>query len=96
MSRYSLNEDALRDALSELVDWRVIDGKLQKTFQFDSFAKAMGWMMSVAIWADKMDHHPEWFNVYNRVRVDLVTHDLDNTISNLDVELARKMDGLAG
>ena len=53
-------------------------------------------MVSVSIFADKIDHHPEWFNVYSRVRVDLSTHDLGNAISNLDLELARKMNALAG
>jgi 4a-hydroxytetrahydrobiopterin dehydratase len=52
-------------------------------------------MMSVAIHADKMDHHPEWSNVYNRVTVDLVTHDLNNAISSFDVQLAQKMEELA-
>ena len=60
-----------------------------------SFAAAIGWMMSAAIEIDKMDHHPEWSNVYNRVSVNLVTHDLGNAISNLDVELAQKLEKLA-
>ena len=72
------------------------DGKLHKVFKFDSFAAAIGWMVSVAIYADKIDHHPEWRNVYNRVWVDLATHDLGDAISELDVKLARQMDKLAG
>ena len=78
-----------------LAGWQVVDGKLHKEYKFASFAEAMGWMMSVAIYADKLDHHPEWANVYNRVRVDLVTHDLDNAISSWDVDLAKRMDALA-
>ncbi len=96
MARYKIEQEALTAVLENLSGWSIQDGKLHKTFTFGSFAQAMGWMMSVAIHADKMDHHPEWFNVYNRVRVDLTTHDLGNAISNWDIELAAKMDELAG
>ena len=95
MKRKSLSEAELQAALVELPGWQVVDGKLHKEYKFASFAEAMGWMMSVAIYADKLDHHPEWANVYNRVRVDLVTHDLDNAISSWDVDLAKRMDALA-
>lgn len=95
MARRKLDDEEIEAALEGLQDWEVRNGKLHKTFKFGSFAQAIGWMMSVAIFADKLDHHPEWCNVYSRVRVDLVTHDLGNAISNLDVELARKMDSLA-
>lgn len=94
MKRQSLNEKELQTALVELSGWQVKNGKLHKEFKFGSFAEAMGWMMSVAIFADKLDHHPEWQNVYNRVSVDLVTHDLGNTISSWDVVLAKQMDAL--
>lgn len=94
MKRKSLTESELQDALVELPGWQVVEGKLHKEYKFASFAEAMGWMMSVAIYADKLDHHPEWTNIYNRVRVDLVTHDLDNTISSWDVDLAKQMDVL--
>ena len=96
MARQKLSESELTAALADLPGWEVKEGKLHKAYKFDSFAAAVGWMVSVAIHADKMDHHPEWSNVYNRVRVDLVTHDLGNAISNLDVELARKMEEMAG
>ncbi|RMG96027.1 MAG: 4a-hydroxytetrahydrobiopterin dehydratase [Chloroflexi bacterium] len=95
MARYKLEAQELATALTELSGWEVRDGKLHKTYKFGSFAQAIGWMVSVAVVADKIDHHPEWSNVYNRVTVNLVTHDLGNVISNLDVELARKMDELA-
>ncbi|MBK8984647.1 MAG: 4a-hydroxytetrahydrobiopterin dehydratase [Chloroflexi bacterium] len=95
MARHKLNDEELATALRDLPGWTVQDGKLHKEFKFASFAATMGWMMAVAIAADKMDHHPEWSNVYNRVRVDLVTHDLDNAISNLDVALAGKMEAAA-
>jgi len=60
-----------------------------------SFATALGWMVTVGVHAETMGHHPEWFNVYNTVRVYLITHDIGNAISNLDVELAKKMEDLA-
>ena len=95
MTRRKLNQDEIDSALANLPGWQLQDGKLHKTFKFDSFARAVGWMMSVAIHADKMDHHPEWSNVYNRVTVNLVTHDLDNSVSSWDVDLAQKMEELA-
>ncbi len=66
-----------------------------KEFRFSDFVEAMGFMTRAAIWAEKWNHHPEWFNVYNRVIVTLTTHDVDG-LSTLDVKLARKMDTLAG
>ena len=94
--RRPLNSAELQAALTELPGWQEIDGKLSKTYKFKSFAAAIGWMVSVAIYADKIDHHPEWGNVYNRVEVNLVTHDLANAISTWDLDLARKMEELAG
>lgn len=95
MARTKLSESELQSALQELSGWEIKDGKLHKTFKFKSFAQAMGWMVSVALYADKMDHHPEWSNVYSRVTVDLATHDMDNAITNLDIDLARRMESLA-
>lgn len=71
--------------------WEILDGKLVKTFTFKSFIRAFGWMSQIAIWAEKLKHHPEWFNVYNKVEVKLVTHDVDG-ISDLDFQLATKME----
>lgn len=71
--------------------WIIENGKLHKTFTFKSFIRAFGWMTQIAIWAEKLKHHPEWFNVYNKVVIDLVTHDVDG-ISELDFELATKME----
>ncbi len=96
MARSKLTEGQITNALSELPGWEVKEGKLHKTFKFKTFAQAIGWMVSVAIHADKADHHPDWSNAYNRVEVNLSTHDLDDAISNLDVDLARKMEETAG
>ncbi|QXT39787.1 4a-hydroxytetrahydrobiopterin dehydratase [Gymnodinialimonas ceratoperidinii] len=91
---------AARDeALTDLREagWAEVEGRdaIQKTFQFKNFTRAFGWMTQVAIVAEKMNHHPEWSNVYKTVEVTLATHDVDG-LSPLDVELARKMDRLAG
>lgn len=94
MARQRLTGDEISQALDELTGWEVNDGKLQKTFQFGSFAEAIGWMVSVALYADKLDHHPDWSNVYNKVNVELITHDLGG-LSSLDVDLATRMDALS-
>lgn len=67
---------------------------IRKTFVFEDFVAAFGWMTRVAIWAEKWNHHPEWRNVYKTVEVELTTHDVDG-LSALDAKLARKMDKLA-
>lgn len=81
--------DALNDGLEH--QWQLVDGKLYKEFKFKSFIRAFGWMTQVAMWAEKLKHHPEWFNVYNRVEVKLTTHDASG-ISELDFKLAAKME----
>ena len=91
-----LEGDTRETALVELTaaGWALVDGRdaLQKTFKFKNFVDAFGWMTRMAIVAEKMNHHPEWFNVYNRVEVVLTTHDVDG-LSELDLKLARRMDG---
>ena len=81
----------LEHALKKLKGWQVSKGKLNRTLEFDSFVQAFAFMTRVAIEAEKLNHHPEWFNVYNRLTVDLVTHDIGNEISNYDVALAGKI-----
>lgn len=71
--------------------WVLADDKLAKTFMFNSFVDAFGWMSKMAIWSEKLNHHPEWFNVYNKVRVELTTHDVSG-LSALDFKLAKRMD----
>ncbi len=91
-----LSKQELDNSLSELAGWKVINGKLNKTFEFEDFAQAFAFMTRVAIEAEKLNHHPEWFNVYNHVSIDLVTHDIGNKISNYDVMLARKISEIYG
>ncbi|NJP09760.1 MAG: 4a-hydroxytetrahydrobiopterin dehydratase [Leptolyngbyaceae cyanobacterium RU_5_1] len=89
-----LSKDELNSALSQLTGWSVKEGKLHRQFQFASFVEAFGFMTSVALIAEATGHHPEWFNVYNRVTIDLTTHD-SGGITTKDVELARKANELA-
>ncbi len=84
----------LQTALEGLDGWVEADGKLFREFQFADFSRAFGFMTSAALVAEKMDHHPEWFNVYNKVRVHLTTHSADG-ITALDLKLAREMNSLA-
>nr|WP_070958633.1 4a-hydroxytetrahydrobiopterin dehydratase [Hyphomonas sp. Mor2] len=84
-------------AIETLSDWTVKAGDrdaIEKSFKFADFKTAFGFMTSCALKAEQMDHHPEWFNVYNRVEVTLTTHDADG-VTALDVELAQYMDRLA-
>ncbi len=85
-------------ALKTLPGWASVEGDrdaIQRTLKFKDFNAAFGFMTRVALMADKLDHHPEWFNVYNRVEVTLTTHDAGG-VTELDVELAAFMDQLAG
>ena len=81
--------------LSELPGWTFEGGKLHREYEFADFVTAFGFMTSVALVAQGMDHHPEWFNVWNRLRVDLVTHDAGG-VTTLDVKLAHSIQELAG
>ncbi|MGY2711605.1 4a-hydroxytetrahydrobiopterin dehydratase [Thermostichus sp. MS-CIW-28] len=95
MSRpVKLSEAEIQAKLENLPGWSLQDGKLHRQFQFRSFVEAFGWMSSVALVAESMGHHPEWTNVYNRVRVDLTTHDAGG-ITELDFTLAQRMNELA-
>lgn len=90
-----LSDEKIGDLLSELDGWTLENGKLAREFRFANFVQAFGFMTSVAIEAEKMDHHPEWCNVYSKVSVQLVTHDAGG-ITELDFALARKMNAMAG
>lgn len=92
-----LSGDARAEALQGLDGWAEVDGRdaIQKTFQFKTFNQAFGFMSRAALKAEKMDHHPEWFNVYNRVDVTLATHDAGG-VTEKDIALAAFMDKAAG
>jgi len=83
-------------ALAQLPQWRAAEGRdaIVRSFKFADFNAAFGFMTRVALLADKIDHHPEWSNVYNRVEVLLATHDADG-VTELDLEMAKFMDAAA-
>lgn len=83
-----LDDNALSAALTELPHWRLDDGKLHRELKFADFVAAFAFMTKVALVAERMNHHPEWFNVYGTVRVWLTTHD-EGGISDKDLALAR-------
>jgi 4a-hydroxytetrahydrobiopterin dehydratase len=89
-----LSDDAIEDGLAILDGWSLDEGKLRRDFKFPNFAQAFGFMTSAAIEAEKMNHHPEWFNVYNKVIVHLTTHSAAG-VTELDLALASKMNELA-
>jgi 4a-hydroxytetrahydrobiopterin dehydratase len=91
-----LSPQEIAAALGEtpLAGWSIVDGKLTRDFHFGDFVAAFGFMTRSALVAERMNHHPEWFNVYNRVEVALTTHDAGG-ITTLDLELARAMNELA-
>ncbi|MES2380582.1 MAG: 4a-hydroxytetrahydrobiopterin dehydratase [Bacteroidota bacterium] len=74
--------------------WIEENNKLSKTFTFKTFGDAMAWMVKASYHIEKMDHHPEWINVYNKVHVNLSTHDAGNTVTNKDKQLAALLDSL--
>ena len=92
-----LTPEARQGLAEELPGWAPVEGRdaLKKTFQFTSFNHAWGFMNRVALAAEKLNHHPEWFNVYNRVEITLTTHDCDG-LSELDVKFAKRIETYAG
>jgi 4a-hydroxytetrahydrobiopterin dehydratase len=89
-----LSPQAIDDALDSLDGWTRDGDRLRKTFGFADFVQAFGWMTSVALVAERMNHHPDWSNVYRTVQVALATHDAGG-ITQLDLDLAAAMDRLA-
>ena len=91
-----LSAEARRRALPRLEGWKQVAGRdaIEKSFTFKSFSQAWSFMSRVALAAEKMDHHPEWFNVYNRVDITLSTHDCGG-LSERDLELAKRIDACA-
>lgn len=95
MALIKLSPDEISSRLSELSGWELQDGKLHREFTFTDFIEAFGFMSRVALLAETAGHHPEWFNVYNTVRIDLATHDVGG-ISQADFDLASKINRLFG
>jgi 4a-hydroxytetrahydrobiopterin dehydratase len=95
MTLHRLSDDEVRAELDTVPGWSLQDGKLHRVFRFADFVHAFGFMSSAALVAERMNHHPEWFNVYGTVRVDLTTHDCAG-LSARDFKLAREMTKLAG
>ncbi len=89
-----LDDAEVESRLGGLDGWSLQEGKLHREYQFANFIEAFGFMTKVAIVAESADHHPEWFNVYRTVRIDLTTHEASG-ISERDFDLARKIDELA-
>jgi 4a-hydroxytetrahydrobiopterin dehydratase len=89
-----LDDATIERELQSTPGWSHAGGKLARTFQFDDFVGAFGFMTRCALVAERMNHHPEWFNVYRTVKVELATHDAGG-ITDLDFELARAMNKLA-
>ena len=92
-----LSPEARREALAELTGWDEVEDRdaIKKSFKFKTFSEAWGFMNRVALAAEKLNHHPEWFNVYNRVDILLSTHDCGG-LSELDIKLAKRIDACAG
>jgi 4a-hydroxytetrahydrobiopterin dehydratase len=92
--RSRLSGDEIRSKLASLPSWSVTAEKLHREYRFASFVEAFGFMTSAALVAESMNHHPEWFNVYSTVRVDLSTHDAGG-ITQMDFDLAERMEAIA-
>ena len=95
MAAARLSDEEVRRAISGgMTGWDISNGKLHKEYLFETFNAAFGFMTRAAMEIEKADHHPEWFNVYNRLVIDLTTHDAGGITAN-DLELARTLDKLA-
>ncbi len=88
-----LSPETVEKELKELAGWACSNdkNKIEKSFKFKDFCEAWGFMNRIALLAEKMDHHPEWFNVYNRVDITLTTHDA-NGISDRDIKMAKEIE----
>ncbi len=93
MALEKLSSEEIKKELDNLSGWSEVDGKLHKEFQFSDFNQAFGFMTRAAMEIEKMNHHPEWFNVYNKLSVDLMTHDSGGITQN-DVNLAKILNSL--
>ena len=88
-----LTEEQIQTEIEKLSKWLVVNGKLHKDIEFSSFNEAFGFMTRASMEIEKMNHHPEWFNVYNKLTIDLMTHDAGGITEN-DINLAKILDSL--
>ncbi|HSB57014.1 MAG TPA: 4a-hydroxytetrahydrobiopterin dehydratase [Nitrosopumilaceae archaeon] len=88
-----LSDEQIKKEVENLSGWSLVNGKLHKDFVFRDFIEAFGFMSTAALHIEKMNHHPEWFNVYNKIKVDLTTHDAGGITQN-DINLARILNSL--
>ena len=95
MARAALPAARVRELLAQRPGWQLRGDRIARSFRFADFAAAFGWMTSVALVAERLNHHPDWKNVYDRVEVELTTHDAGG-LTERDFELAEAMDRLAG
>ena len=93
MALEKLSSDAIENELKSLDGWSVVNEKLHRDFQFNDFNQAFGFMARASMHIEKMNHHPEWFNVYNKLSVDLTTHDAGGITQN-DINLAKILNSL--
>lgn len=91
--RSRVSEERIRAALRDLAEWSLRDGKLHRELRFADFSEAFAFMTRCALVAEQLGHHPEWSNVYDRVTIDLVTHDAGG-LTDLDFEFARRVEAL--
>lgn len=93
MGLTKLSDEQIKKEVENLSGWSLVNGKLHKDFVFRDFIEAFGFMSTAALHIEKMNHHPEWFNVYNKIKVDLTTHDAGGITQN-DINLARILNSL--
>jgi 4a-hydroxytetrahydrobiopterin dehydratase len=90
-----LSPSQVDQAVDQLTGWKIEDGRLKRSFKFDDFTEAFGFMTAVALAAEKADHHPDWSNSYNRVQIALYTHS-DKAITQKDLDLAKRINQILG
>lgn len=90
MERY--DSKTIQSQLEDLKDWSYIDNAIEKNLLFTNFSQALGFMVQVGLLAEKANHHPEFFNVYNKLRIRLNTHDAQNSVTDKDIDLAKNID----
>ena len=90
MERYDIK--TIQSQLEDLKDWSYIDNAIEKNLLFTNFSQALGFMVQVGLLAEKANHHPEFFNVYNKLRIRLNTHEAQNSVTDKDIDLAKNID----